>query len=143
MIWTEEQDTTLRTMRDDGASYDEIGSVLGVTRNAVSGRVNRLKLVPRPQDYAGKAAKRWQVTNRPAKAKPLHLKPMNWRKGKPTPPMFFAVHEAPKAVPVPLIDRTGCCYPVTEHGPHLFCNEATDGSYCKFHRSVMYKEFAA
>ena len=140
MIWTETEDARLISMRDDGASYAEIGSVLGVTRNAVSGRVNRLKLVPRPQDYAGKAAKRWQNTPRPAKAKPMHLKPMNWRKGKPTPPKFFAVYEAPKAVPVDLIERTGCCYPVTEHKPHKFCNAETEsGDYCKFHRAVMYR----
>ena len=139
MIWTEADDTRLISMRDDGLTYAEIGAAVGVTRNAISGRVNRLKLVPRPQDCAGKAAKRWANTERPVKAKPMTLKPMNWRKGKPTPPKFFAVLDAPKSNPVSLIERTGCCYPVTEAKPHLFCNADADGDYCKFHRAIMYR----
>lgn len=195
MIWTEEQDTTLRTMRDEGRSYADIGKALGTTRNAVSGRVNRLKLPPRTGQYS--AQMRWHgrvdadgyadvcrtwtreddgtlirmrtegvcdaaiaqslgrslssvrgrvarlgVPPRASSIKPAQSlpKPFTYRKGKATPPKFFAVHEAPNAVPVDLIERTGCCYPVTDHKPHMFCNAETEsGDYCKFHRAVMYR----
>lgn len=188
MIWTDEQDTTLRTMRDEGRSYADIGKALGVTRNAISGRVNRLKLEARTAEYSAQMrwhghadAKAWtpeeddtlarlraenmldadiasrlgrslrsikgrvarlglrpkKAYRRPAMSLP---KPFTYRKGVVTEPRFFAVVEAPDSVPVGLMSRTGCCYPVTESKPHLFCNAKKErGDYCEFHRAIMYR----
>jgi hypothetical protein len=59
--------------------------------------------------------------------------------------MFLRVVTAPESIPVPLMERTGCCYPTTPEGPHLFCNAPTSGTtdYCEFHRRVMYPRRAA
>ena len=144
MIWTQAQDDILVTMRDAGETYGVIAHKLGVTRNAISGRVNRLKLKPRDQSFSANV--RWHgegKPEKPAKPKKAPLKPITWRKGVVTGPKFFAIVEAPNTVPVGIMERTGCCYPVTERGPHKFCNAETEGTYCKFHRSVMYKEIAA
>ena len=143
MIWKPEDDDKLAHLRDEGLSYSEIGQHFGVSRNAISGRVNRLKLKPRTNEHS--ANMRWHGSGKPErkpKSKPMPLKPFTYRKGIVTPPRFFAILDAPNAVPVPLMERTGCCYPVTEHKPHLFCNAETDGSYCEFHRSLMYRDAA-
>ena len=41
-VWTDGMDTRLRRLRTEGASYDIIALVLGVTRAAVSERAARL-----------------------------------------------------------------------------------------------------
>ena len=46
--WTDELDSTLRTMWGQGYSLVAIGRVVGKSKNAVAGRVHRLALTPRP-----------------------------------------------------------------------------------------------
>lgn len=43
-MWTEERTAMLKALKKDGLSYRAIGLKLGVTRNAVSGKLNRLGL---------------------------------------------------------------------------------------------------
>ena len=136
MIWTEEQDQTLIALRAEGLPNAEIASRLVITRKSVTGRVSTLKLPLRDAQFSANI--RWGK-----KEDRKSLKPVAYRKGVVTGPRFFAVVEAPDAVPVGLMERTGCAYPVTERGPHLFCNAACEGSYCEFHRQVMYKRVAA
>lgn len=46
-MWTQYRVDTLIRMWDKGATSTEIGEMLGVTRNAVTGKVKRLGLKPR------------------------------------------------------------------------------------------------
>lgn len=46
--WTDERIARLKQLYADGESYSVIADDLGVTRNAVSGKVDRLGLDPRP-----------------------------------------------------------------------------------------------
>ena len=46
--WTDDQISTLRRMWAAGDMTRQIADVLGLTRNAVIGKANRLKLKPRP-----------------------------------------------------------------------------------------------
>ena len=47
MDWTQEQVTELSKLWDEGLTTAEIGRRLGITKNAVVGKVNRLHLTPR------------------------------------------------------------------------------------------------
>jgi hypothetical protein len=124
--WSPEQNETLRTLYLQGLSFSEIGRAMGRTKNSCKGRACRLKFPPRSnpkleQIRATKAQARRQSTKR-------------------RPPMHLSVVTAPDSVPVGIMERTGCCYPTTKEGPHLFCNAATSGNtdYCEFHLQVMY-----
>lgn len=134
--WTMQQLDTLRAMWAEGATCSEIGTALNRSRSAIAGKVRRMDLPRRTQAHS--AHKRWENTPRPPKPQ----KPFLFKQCKPherKPPMFLRVVSVPDSKPVPLVERTGCCYPTTGQGPHLFCNEPVQsGDYCEFHRSVMY-----
>jgi len=56
-IWTDALDSQLRRMRAEGAGWDDIGAVLGITRWAASERARRIgahlpppEFVPPPED---------------------------------------------------------------------------------------------
>lgn len=145
--FTPDEDETLYKLFADGKSFSEIGKAMGRTKNSVISRSRKLKLGSRgdlhTQRMASRSAKMRKYNAAPKpKQKHFSLKRTTPRERKP--PMFLRVVTAPDSKPVPLVDRTGCCYPTTPHGPHLFCNEPTQGrDYCEFHHSVMYKRRAA
>lgn len=53
MIWTPEKVQELKKMWDSGLSTGEIGRILGVSKNAIVGKVHRLALESRPSPIAG------------------------------------------------------------------------------------------
>lgn len=140
--WTADAIDTLRQMWAEGASFSEIGNRIRKTRCAVAGKVRRLKLPSRGHEHfrqqAAKAARRrWDAIPREQKPKFFRLTPTRPKERKP--PMLLRVVSVPDSIPVPLMERTGCCYPTTIDGPHLFCNVPTaKGDYCEFHHKVMY-----
>ena len=50
-MWTNERESILQRMWKGGASASIIGDELGLSRNAVIGKVHRLKLEPRESDF--------------------------------------------------------------------------------------------
>lgn len=117
--WTSERDTQVREMISFGYSYTMIGERLGVTRNAIAGRVNRLGWSVR--SMAGR-----QPTKPPKPPKPI-----------PAPPVAFT------AIGVTLVDleRHQCRYAIGEDdGIHLFCAATTTegASYCAEHVKISY-----
>ena len=42
--WTDERLSQLRTLWDEGLSISQIGEKMGVSRNAIAGKVHRMKL---------------------------------------------------------------------------------------------------
>lgn len=141
--WPIESIDTLRRMWVDGASFSEIGRAVRKSRSAVAGKARRLGLQSRGQEHfrqqAAKAARmRWDSTPRIVKTK-THFSLRRTTPKTRKPPMHLRVVPVPESIPVPLMERTGCCYPVTPEGPHLFCNLPTEkGDYCKWHTRVMY-----
>ena len=131
-FWTADRIDTLRTLHAQNMTFDEIGAKLGTTRLAVNRKANRLGLSKRMAGFA--AEYRWRFNEKP---KPI-VSPFD-RRTTPKPPQHYGVVLAPGSLPVPLIERTGCCYPTTDGKPFMFCNAATSrGDYCDFHRRRMF-----
>lgn len=130
--WTAEQIELLSQRHAQGLSYRIIAGELGTSVGAVAGKVKRLNLTARGCDYASRMLKLTKPSKPPCYSKTdrRHVKA----------PTRLSIQVVPGSVPVDLFNRTGCAYPVTEHGPHLFCNcvlhEKSD--YCEFHSGVMF-----
>ena len=137
-FWTDERDAICKEMWAAGKSYAAIGIVLGTTRNAVCGRIDR-------QGWRDLAPQK-QVWN---KAVPQR-KP---RKFKPPPPPPEAVpvavrpEDATKSFapdgPVPLIDlkNNACHFPLGD-SPFSYCAAPVQRGwqYCPWHVRVMYRQ---
>lgn len=121
----------LARLYTDGFSYDMIAKELGVTRNVVAGLVRRLGLTHR-QGFGNKKPK----TEKPAKpARMVKLpvfKPMPFEPKKPNmrepKPLFLSALE---------IKDGQCRYPVSDR-PTLFCGAPASGSWCEYHRKVVF-----
>ena len=125
--WTPAEDEHLQALYRNGASFAEMARIVGRTKNSCISRSRRLKFPPRTKPRL-EQIRATKALHRP--------KP---KSDKRRPPMFLRIVTAPDSKPVGLIERTGCCYPTTKEGPHLFCNANTNGSdYCEFHLQVMY-----
>lgn len=141
-LWVEEHRTASQCARE-----------LGVTRNAVIGKVHRLQFEKRV-DVSAKKLKgpgRFVGLVRGARkargAKRVPPKPATIK--RPPPEVFAPADDAvplaawdalPGTVPVTLeaLGRTGCRWPIGEDAPFLFCGCATaDGSsYCPTHKHI-------
>lgn len=51
LMWTEAQDTQIRRLRAEGASWDTIAAVLGQTRWAIIDRGRRIGARPPPREF--------------------------------------------------------------------------------------------
>lgn len=134
--WTPADLDTLRKMWTAGASAREIAYALGRSRNSVLGKIHRLNLETRTNLRRKPEA--------PRIGRVRSFPPQKHERKPPMLPMLQRVVVVPDAVPVPLLERTGCCYPVTTTSPHLFCNAQTEGrDYCETHYRIMYYRRAA
>lgn len=116
----------------DGAHYSLIGERLGLTRDAVSGRVRRMKekgvVIPFPiQRIAAPKppTPQTKVTSKVTKVACLPIKPQHEGTGYP-------LVELPPG---------GCVYPTGYNGEHLFCgNPRRDAltSYCEHHHKIVW-----
>lgn len=149
MTWTQERIDQLTRLWDEGLSCSLIGEEMGITRNAVIGKVHRLNLRPRRTTVR---ASGWKWLHRPnrsktrksrAKPKPAP-KVVKMTKPKPEPVAFTTGLWEPLAgsTPVTLEHVTGCRWPVSDpFAPpgsiDLFCNcqPMEGGSYCPEHHA--------
>lgn len=122
----------LKSLIESGHSNQEAAEALGTTKGAVGKLIYRMR-------------KDGVVINRPlpvvkAKAPKPAKKP--WvRSTKPTPPQPRQRIKHPPMTPVGLLERTGCCFPVNDGKPFLFCDNAKHerSSYCLFHGNLMFQ----
>jgi GcrA cell cycle regulator len=146
MTWTRERTELLKRYWADGESASRIAFLLGGFehcddggRNAVIGKVHRLKLAgretavssrpPRPRETADRVA--WNKGKR-TERKPSELS----SPGAATRPV------GPVSLDIPITElRPGQCKWPYGDGPFLFCGHAArDGAvYCAFHKRIAYR----
>jgi GcrA cell cycle regulator len=128
-LWTEEREAALRKWHGLGLSGSAIAVQLGISRNAVLGKIDRLGL----------------SSGEPRSAKPVRQKPKVERK-RPWMPLpetveLPAMPAAPKnAITLLELKSHQCRWPFGD-GPILFCGgDAVDGKpYCAGHCRVAYR----
>ena len=133
--WTDAGIETLKTMWAVNAPTDEIAVATGMTPGQVLTKAGKLNLGRRTL--------------------PPRVRIRNRRK---EPSSELTVYTPPKPrvcdvvfTPVSLVDRTGCCYPVGDDRPYMFCNnegvkwgKSVDASiYCKGHWKYMHQDASA
>jgi len=152
--WTDDRVSLLKKLwTDDELTASQCAKVLGVTRNAIIGKVHRLDLEKRvvaskQNGSRGSAGKYRGVITRARKARAARIVPPKPDRIKLPPIDIFtpaaediavgAWAALPGTTPVTLeaLSRTGCRWPIGEDAPFLFCGcEAAPGSsYCPTHK---------
>jgi len=121
--WDTNQIRFLLERRQEGDSAAEIAAAMGVSRNAVAGKLHRLGTKGMPRKKVPSNAVKVRVQAR--------VFPTNIVRQKPAKPL-------PKPKPEPLrqlktlfeLAPGECRWPMG----HLFCGAEAQGSYCQFHR---------
>jgi GcrA cell cycle regulator len=122
-MWTEELVAELIRLWQAGHSASRIGSLLGVSKNAVIGKAHRLKLPPRPSPIKQGA---------PKKLKRVPAPKVVARK----------IHPAPRRYYSSAVQGSSCLWPIgdpREPGFHFCGGQAVPGKpYCAEHVSRAY-----
>jgi GcrA cell cycle regulator len=145
--WTPERVEQLRSFVATGLSCSQIAAQIGVTRNAVIGKIHRLGLSPgRPP--GGSARTCPPRARHPRAASHQRLLRLMWPNGAPAAAMVEPLAVA-SAQPCTLLDlaQGKCRWPLEDHGASgtaadfSFCgNEAVAGlSYCVGHARMAYR----
>jgi GcrA cell cycle regulator len=152
--WTSERIKLLKRCFHAGLSCGQIAREIGVTRNAVIGKMSRVGL-SRPKDLIGR-----QLEQRRAARLARPKTPSTWRPKRPR-LNSFAQHEVlmafPRAQPpaedIPIYNGRGCTllelsqgkcrWPISSPGANDFCfcgNETVKGlPYCLGHARIAYR----
>jgi hypothetical protein len=136
MFWTDERVATLKRMREDGYTFDVIAERLGCTRNAISGKVDRLGLARPPRkERIAEADKRRE---RRARAKLVSVEP-----GPVVLPILSQPEpkqEASGTVSFAELREHHCRWILNDDMSNpVFCGEQKSGrSYCEAHRLLAY-----
>ena len=124
MAWTEAQIADLKRLWTAGHSTSQIGTILGVSKNAVIGKAHRLKLPSRPSPI--------RRSSGPRKAKPALF-----------PPRVPKIHRRPVFKPArPRDGAPACLWPFGDPGDadfHFCGGETVTGRpYCPDHCARAY-----
>jgi GcrA cell cycle regulator len=153
--WSPERVEVLKRCFHGGLSCSEIARELGVTRNAVIGKINRLGL-SRPEDAIAPQLEQRRTAGLARPKIPKAARPKRSR------PSIFAQHEMlrasfpapnPRAEDIPIHDGRGCTllglgprkcrWPISDPGAADFCfcgNEPVEGlPYCPGHARIAYR----
>lgn len=137
--WTTEKEAVVKATYESREPTRIAAASIGCTKEAFIGKARRMGL---SKPNAVRIAER-AVQPRPTPRDTWQVNQQKIRRGliglPPPRDMTIAPPTAPGAVAVQLHERTGCCFPVNNGKPYLFCNEATEaGSYCTFHKDLMF-----
>jgi hypothetical protein len=155
---TQKADAVRPLVEDQGKSYREAAAILGTTRLAVAGVIERNGLRassglkakrPSPEHLEKKARRakggttatiqeKARKARTAAAAKPHAGLTAYVSLGEPEPAVILkpgAWTPLPGSTPVPLDLRTGCAWPVSVDSPWLFCNDPVQEgkSWCPHH----------
>lgn len=133
-IWTEARVTLLTQLWNDGLTAAVIAGHLGVTRNAVLGKKDRLKLSDRLREPSS-------GQRRPA---PKRLYARRYPAIRYRDPPTVVVATAARSVPCSLLELNDdrCRWPVGDPGnaDFHFCGGTVErGPYCGFHGRIAYQ----
>lgn len=130
-VWTEQRVAQLKILHAEGLSGSEIAAALGgVSRNAVIGKIHRLRLATR-----GKTTRPSRVRKkRPPRPVPDSFAP-TWQ---PAPLFIPAANLPPLRLAILELQPDECRFPVTDETPFLFCGhpQTHDSSYCFHHHKL-------
>jgi len=140
MDWSADQIKTLITMWEDGKSEKQIAETMRLSRNAVAGKLNRLRA-------AGVQFSRRCCTQPKLKRKrvrkPRVRNPAEPRPPPPPRPARFVPYDAPRPCSLFDLDATRCHWPYghpDEEGFYFCGGEAADGRpYCPRHCAEAYE----
>ena len=167
MPWTDERVDTLKKLWAEGLSASQIAGKLGmgVTRNAVIGKVHRLNLAGRvntPRQQTPRTARKTTSDGQPAAPRGPSRPSMPPTAGATALKSFVQPQHNPRAQPLPepkplrlvdtskdgritilhLSDKT-CKWPIgdPQHDDFCFCGHGPrDGSpYCEYHARIAYQ----
>ena len=133
--WTPDRIKILIAHWEEGLPTSEIGRRLGVTKNAVVGKVHRLGLKKRQSPIRQSSS----TSAQPKKAKPTAARPMADHVARPT-----AKTPVPTGEVVSLEELTSsmCCWPEGEPGTEdfYFCGQPSisEKPYCEAHCARAY-----
>jgi GcrA cell cycle regulator len=128
--WLADRIDRLKALWTRGLTASEIGNELGVSRNAVIGKIHRLK----GYESARKPAGNKHARPPPAKPKPPTPAPKQPRVVLNVPFLNLTIDEL----------KTGVCrYPHGEASPYFFCGQPTrEGSpYCALHCRITLQRY--
>ena len=133
--FTQERRAQLKALIEQGLTNKAAGAVMGISKSSVSGMLDRMiksgMAVNRPPKPV-KAVNKSRVFKAKIRWRERHAK-------GPQLPRPRQHIDHPPMTPVGLLERTGCCFPVNDGGPFLFCNNSKreQSSYCLFHGNLM------
>jgi len=142
--WDEAMIASLRALWTEGHSAAEIGRRLGISKNAVVGKVHRLDLPPRPSPIRATSpnAAGWSATPKSTAAVPLAPeKSIRLVKQAEPAARIGVTLPSPKPAPLPK-SSIHCCWPLGEPGRpgFRFCETAIlpGRPYCPEHCATAY-----
>jgi GcrA cell cycle regulator len=149
--WNEEESEKLTVLWDKGYSASYIGAVLKKSRNAIIGKINRLKekgyisqKAPRAKRSISATVKKekppTKIARIPKKTEVIvKIKPKLEPKKLPENPFIVL---GVKPVKFSKLKRNKCKYVINDGHPsdYLFCNADTDTGkpFCDYHHSICY-----
>lgn len=155
--WSEERIAQLKRFHQDGLTSSQIAREIGVTRNAVIGKLSRLGL-SRPRDVVRAQQKRAAKLLRPRRARfSIVAKNGALAPAFAAPPPPAATPTAPAIEVAPVFEGRGCTLLELSHGKCrwpidgpdgkevFFCgNDRVEGlPYCSAHARLAYRPSAA
>lgn len=163
MDWNEAKTALVRRLWDEGHSATEIGRRIGVSKNAVVGKVHRLDLPARASPIKREGSNGPSQSRKPAVPRlseimplgiqtPVHTVILNQRHAT-----AFSNPSVPKPNPVAAAVSTPirnvspsskhCCWPIGEPGKpdFRFCEAPTLATkpYCEDHAQIAYRKLPA
>jgi len=121
----------LKSLIEQGYTNQAAAIALGSTKSAVGKMLWRMQ-------------QRGIVVNRPVPVLKIKTikEPRPPRSKMRTAPQPRKHIEHPPMTPVTLQERAGCCFPVNDGGPYLFCDNPKHdrSSYCEFHGNLMVRQ---
>jgi hypothetical protein len=151
LTWTADQVGFLLGQWNGGASAADIARCLHTTRNAILGKIHRLRkygVITRPREFTGRIAtvrpkKRKKPASRPLTA--AKQRPRSQRSGKaPAAPRLVlagAAHTPRKPMTIGQLEPAHCRYICDEPSADaLYCGDHVegDGSWCAHHRALVF-----
>ena len=142
MDWTEDRIEALKALWQAGSTAKQVSQVLGVSRNAVIGKVHRLGLGGRhapaaPRSIAGQAPRRTPARTWTAATPKPPVSP------RPTRRRYVESAELPPTVQLLTLGVRSCRWPIghPDEAGFGFCgrDRAGAGPYCAHHRQFAYR----